>query len=208
MLIKFEVEIELSVIRLFFILEWQKKVAYIIHVERRLAKDSHDFEYGSADFEIMLNDGNEAVGDDGNMNLNTYRILGLSPKSLNLEMLLDPLEEQLHLPSISIKKGNVLCFEVEVVRIVDKTSMQFRSIVDNPSDGSRILLPVFHLGKADTLVFKDIISSIKHAFSVNNLVGSFTLLPDDEECSKHIDMIESGEVKVTSVKHIACQWLV
>jgi len=208
MLIKFEVEIELSVIRLFFILEWQKKVAYIIHGERRLAKDSHDFEYGSADFEIMLNDGNEAVGDDGNMNLNTYRILGLSPKSLNLEMLLDPLEEQLHLPSISIKKGNVLCFEVEVVRIVDKTSMQLRSIVDNPSDDSGIFLLILLFCEPNALVFEDIVSPIQYAFSIGNLVCRLTLFSDDKECPERVDAIESDEVKIASVKHIARQRLV
>lgn len=51
----------------------------------------------------MLNDGNEAVGDDGHMYLKTDSIIGFSPETLDLEMLLNPFEEQLNLPPVFVE---------------------------------------------------------------------------------------------------------
>ena len=59
--------------------------------------DTHDLEYGPDNLEVVLDDGNEAVGDDGNMDLYANSIFRFSPKSFDLEMLLDPFLEQLDL---------------------------------------------------------------------------------------------------------------
>ena len=208
MLIKFEVKIELPIIRLGILFEWLKQVLDAVRGERRLAKDPHDLEHWPANLEVVLDNGNEAVGDDGDMNLYAHSIFGFSPEPLDLEMLLDPLEEQLHLPPILVEQGNVLRTEIEVVRVVNEAPLKFWGIVDNPSDDSRVLLLVLLLGEADTLVFEHIVSPIQDALPVGNLVGRLPLLPDDEECPEHVDAIGSGEVKVASVKHIARQRLV
>jgi hypothetical protein len=156
----------------------------------------------------VLDDGNEAVCDDCNVNLYAHSIFGFSPEPLDLEMLLDPFEKQLHLPPIFIKESDVLGCKIEIIRVVNKAPLEFRGIVDNPSDDSGILLLILLLGKAYALVFEDVVSPIKYAFSIDNLIGRFTLLPDDEESPEHVDAIESGEVKIASVKHIARQRLV
>ena len=94
MLIKFEVKIELSVIRILcLLLERSEQVLDAISGKYRLAKDTHDFDDRPANHKVMLNDCNEAVCDDGNVYLYAHGILRLAPETFDLEMLLDPLEE-------------------------------------------------------------------------------------------------------------------
>ena len=208
MLIKFEVKIELHIIWLGSLFERLEQVLDAVRGERRLTKDTHDLEHWPANLEVVLDDGNEAVGDDGDMNLYAHCILRFSPESFDLEMLLDPFEEQFHLPPVFIKESDVFGCKMEVVRVVNEAPLKFRSIVDNPSDDSRVLLLVLLLGEADTLVFENIVSPIQNALSVDNLVCRLTLFSDDKECPEHVDAIESDEVKIASVKHIARQRLI
>ena len=207
MLIVFEIKTELSIIRLDFFFVRFEQVLDAVHGERRLAKDTHDFEYGPANLEVMLNDSNEAVGDDGHVYLYADSIFRLSPETFDLKMLLNPFEEQFHLPPI-IEQGNVLRTEVEVVRIVNEASMKLWHIIDNSPDNTRVLLLILLLGEANCLVFEYVVCSVENALSINNLICRLAFLPDDKECSEHIDSIESGEVKVASVKHIAGQSLI
>ena len=153
----------------------------------------------------MLNDGNEAVGDDGHMYLYADSIFGFSPETLDLEVLLDPFEKQLHLPPVFIEQGDVLCTEEEVVCVVDEASMKLWRIIDNSSDSTGVFLLILLLGEADGLVFEYIVCSVENTLAIDDLICWFALLPNNKECSKHIDSIESGEVKVAPVKHIARQ---
>jgi len=86
--------------------------------------------------------------------------------------------------------------------------LEFRGIVDNPSDDSWILLLIPLLGKAYALVFEHVVCSIENTLAIDNLLSWFALLSDDKECPEYMDSVESGEVKVSSVKHIARQRLI
>lgn len=209
MLIKFEVKTELSIIQIFCLqLERLEQVTDAVRGECRLAKNAHDFDNRPANLEVVFDDSNEAVGDDGNVYLDTHCILGLSPKSFDLKMLLDPFEKQLHLPPILVKQGDVLGTEEKIVRVIDEAATQFRSIIDDSPDSTRVLLLILLLGKADALVFEHIVRAIKDAFAIDNLICRLALLPDNEEGSEHMNLIETGEVKVTSVKYIAGKSLI
>ena len=208
MLIKFEVNIELPIIRFFSFPEGLEQILDSVHSERRLAKDAHDFEDWPANFEVVLDDGNEAICDNGNVYLYPNGIFGFSPETFDLKMLLNPLEEQFHLPAIFVKQGDVLCTEEEVVRIVRKGTVQVGCVVDNPSDDARILLQILLLRETDALVFEHIVFAFKQALAIDNFVCRLSLLPDNEEGTTDMNLIESGEVKVASVKHIAGQGFV
>ena len=82
MLIKFEVKIELPVICLFALPERQEKVSDVVCGECRLAKDAHEFEDGSANLEVVLDDGYETVGDDSHVYLYADCIFGFTQKRL------------------------------------------------------------------------------------------------------------------------------
>ena len=209
MLIKFEVKIELSVISILCLLfERSEQFLDAVRGECRLAKDTHDFNDWPSNLKVMLDDCNEAISDDCNMYLYAHSILRLTPETLDLKMLLDPLEKQLHLPPILVEQGDILCTEEEVVRVVNEAAMQLWSIVDNSSDNAWVFLLIFLLGKADTLVFEYVVSAVEDTFAIDNLVCRLAFLPDDEEGTKQMDLIEAGEVKVASVKHIAGKSLV
>ena len=209
MLIRSEVEIQLAVIiRAIIPFARLEEVTDIVRGESRLAKDTHDLKHGSAHLEVVLDDGNEAVGDDGDMYLNADGVLRLSPETLDLEVLLDPLEKKLHLPPIFIKEGNVLRAEIEVVRVVDEAAMQFLCVVYNPSKSAWVLFLILLLSKADALVFEHVVSTVKHALAIDNLVCWLPLLPEYEESAECVNRVETGKVEISSVKHIAGQRLV
>ena len=94
MLIVYKVKIELTIrLVVLLLLERLKQVSDVVQGKCRLAKDTHDLKHRSVNLEVMFDDGNETVCDDGNMNLNAHCIVALTPERLDLEVLLDPFEE-------------------------------------------------------------------------------------------------------------------
>lgn len=70
--------------------------------QQGVAKDTHDLDDRSIKFEVVFNDCDQTVGDDSDMYLYFDSILRYSPKGFDSEMLLNPFEEQFHLPSVSV----------------------------------------------------------------------------------------------------------
>ena len=115
MLIELKVKIKLPVIVLFILYEGMiEKFVDVILNKQRMFKDSHDLN----DLIIMFNDTNETLRDDGNVYLSTNCILGFTPKSLDPEILFNPLKEHFDLPSIFIKECYFTRFKLEIVRRV------------------------------------------------------------------------------------------
>ena len=56
----------------------------------------------------MLHDGYETVGTNSRVDLYSDSTLSCTPELLDLEVLFEPLEEQLYLPSILVEVGNLL----------------------------------------------------------------------------------------------------
>ena len=209
MLIAFEVKIELPIILLVrFSFERLEEVSDAVCGECGLAKDTHNLDDRPADFEVMLNDGNEAVGDNGNVYLYADSIFGLAPESFDLKVLLNPLEEKLDLPSVFVQECDVLGRKIEVIRIIRECPMEVFCIEDDASDGKGVVLPVPLARKADCLVSQDVVLPLKQVIPHFDDVVRTELLPYDEECSGLLDGEKSGEVKVASVKHIAGERLV
>jgi len=91
MLIVYKVKIELTIrLIVLLLLERLKQVSDVVQGKCRLAKDTHDLKHRSVNLEVMFDDGNETVCDDGDVYLYSYRIFRLTPESFDLEMLLDP----------------------------------------------------------------------------------------------------------------------
>ena len=103
MLIVYKFNFKLLTIWFFLVLRRGEKLHKLHNVilgEKGAAQDSHDLHDGTSKLEVVLNDSDETVCDDGHMDLNTHRIVAFSPERLDLEVLLDPFEEKLDLPSV------------------------------------------------------------------------------------------------------------
>ena len=208
MLIVYKFNFKLSVIGFLLVPRRGEKLHDVILGKQGTAQNAHNLHDGPSKLEVMLNDSDETVCDDGNMDLNTYRIVALSPERLDLEVLLDPFEEQLDLPPVFIKEGNVFGCKVEVVRVVSERTMQIRSIVDDTPDFARVLLFVLLLREDNGLITQDVVLSFKNVFTGNDFIFRALLLADDKEGSGHSNLVKPGKVKVASVKDIARQRLV
>ena len=208
MLIVYKFNFKLPTIGAFLIFRRGEKLHDVILGEQGAAQNSHDLHDGTSKLEVVLNDSDETVCDDGNMDLYTHRIVALSPERLDLEVLLDPFEKQLDLPPVLVKECDVLGSKIEVVRVVSERAVQVRSIVDDTSDFARILFLVLLLRKDNGLVTQDVVRSVKNVLAINDFIVRTLLLADDKEGSRHCNLIKSGKVKIASVKDIACQRLI
>lgn len=208
MLIVYKFNFELTIIGILLILRRGEEVHNVVFGKQGTTQDSHDLHDWTTKFEVVLNDSDETVCDDGNMNLNPHGIVTLSPERLDSEVLLDPFEEQLDLPSVFIKECDVLGGKVEVVRVISERAVKVWSIVDDTPDFARILLLVLLLREDNGLVAQNVVRSIKDVCTIDDLVIWSLLLTNDEEGSGYGNLIKSGEVKIASVKDIACQRLV
>ena len=75
-----KIDFQLSVIHVLF-LSVLEKFAHVVFDQKGTSKDAHDLEDGSVQLEVVLDDGNETVRDDGDVDLYAHSILGL-PQNL------------------------------------------------------------------------------------------------------------------------------
>lgn len=188
--------------------ERPKEVLNAVSGKCGLAKDTHDLDDRSSNLEVVFNDCNETVCDNRNVYLYSDCVLGFSPKSFDLKMLLNPLEEYLDLPSVPIQECNVLGCKIKVVGVISKRSLKIGCIVDDSSDSDWIVLFIPLVCEANGLVPQYIILSFKQILSSFNEIVRSELLSYDEECSRLFNGKESGKVKVASIKYIAGKWLI
>lgn len=204
MLIKFEVQRQLRIVIIIgLICHRSQEFLNGILDQQGVAKDTHDLNDRPVQFEVVFNNGDETIRDDGDMYLYSDCILRFSPKGFDTEMLLNPFEKQFNLPSVAVKKCNVFCFEVEIVRVVGEGSSKIRGIEYDAPERNRIVSTVSLTCESDRLVSQDIVISFKQVFTFRDFIIRMKLLPYDEESSSLLNCEESGEVKIASIKHIA-----
>lgn len=172
------------------------------------AQYSHDLEDRPADIEFMLDNGNEAIGDDGHMNLYSDCVFRLAPEGLDPKMLFNPFEEEFHLPAIAVKQRDVLDRKVEVVCVVNERPFEVWCVIDDTPKIGRLVPFVPVSDKADTLVKQDIVLPVDRLIPSDNLEIGMPLLADDEESPTEMYGEKSCEVIVSAVEDIASIGLV
>ena len=89
---------------------------------------------------LLLRDDKQQVVTNGYSYLRVDSIAGCAVKGLDMQMLLDPLEEDLNLPSFSIQFCNSNCVNREVVREEPIYLSVSKAFIYNKSEVIRILL--------------------------------------------------------------------
>lgn len=169
MLINFKLKTELSITWIFhLLLEWLKEFLNAVSGKHGIAKDKHNFDDRSTNFEVVFNDCNETVYDDCNVYLYSDCVLGFTPKSYDLKVLLNPLEKYFDLPSVPIQECDVLGCKIKVVRVVSERSSKIRRIVNDSSNSDRVVLFVPLALEANGLVPQYIVLSFKPILSCFN----------------------------------------
>lgn len=124
---------------------WLRRIEEVpegLLAEQRCTDDPQHIEGASVQPEVVLDDGDQAICDDGDIYLDADSILRRSPEGVDAEMRLYPFEETLDQPAVFIKESDGLGLEREVVGQERKRSFVLRGVVNDASesDGMRLIL--------------------------------------------------------------------
>ena len=132
-------------------------------------------------------------------------VLRGSKKGLDTKMLLDPFEEQFHLPSAAIELSDGQWRQHEVVGKKDQRLVGYGVVVLDASQFSWVMLGGIETGQHDSLIasepriFLDGVGIETATLEVG--LGAY-----HEECRALTELIESLEIQVTSIHNVEGPW--
>lgn len=185
-----------------------EKVPQVVVDKQGAFQNAHDLKYRSVQLEVVLNECDEIVRDNGNVDLYPHNILGITPEPLDTQMQLDPFEEQLHLPTIAVKQHDILGLKIEVVGVVKQGASKVGDIKYNTPEFGRIVVAIPFACKSNSFVGKHTISSIKKPLPEQHLIGWMSFLPCDKKCVGLVNNKKSRKVEVASDENIAGKWFI
>ena len=92
-----------------------EKFQKVVLDQQGTAKDAHNLKDRSVQFEVVLDDGDKAICDDGDVNLYPHGILAVAPETFDAEMLLDPFEEKLDLPAVTFPTADPIYIIISLI---------------------------------------------------------------------------------------------
>ena len=106
---------------------------------------------------VVLNYGDQAESYDCRANLYFDSVLCSAPELLNFDVLLEPLEEQLNLPSVLVEIGNFERSKMECICQKYEASILLVIVESHKSKLLRILLLCVHIREFDNGIRKHIL---------------------------------------------------
>lgn len=137
---------------------------------------------------MLLRNDEQKVVADGYPYLRVDSITGCAVEGLDVEMLLDPLEEYLNLPSVTVKLGNRDCLKREVIGQKPIYRSFPKVLVHNESERVRILFGRVISYKSDGLVRDDTGLGI-HFPGFMDLVSHIVFRPRHEESVVEMEVL-------------------
>ena len=185
------------------ILSPAEKFHKVILDQQRTSQYAHNLEDWSSQREVVFDDCDKAICDNSDVDLYSHGILAVSPETFDTEMLLDPFEEKLDLPTVTVKESDVLGCEVEVVGVVHERASEVGCIIDDSAQFCRVIPRVVPSCEPDGLVKENTVISIQHILAVDNLEFGIAFLPNDKECPAEMYLEEPGKVEIATVEDVA-----
>lgn len=207
MLIKFKIKSRIAICYFSWFWVWGQQVLDMLFDKQRTAEDSHDLVDISFKFHLVLDYCDSAISADCRINLYSDRSLGVSPERSNPEMLFDPFEEKLHMPSILVQEYNLFSGQEEIVGIKYKAPLQIGDICHDTSYTGWIVGCITASGKPDRLVLENI-SVLGHIHAVFHNEFWFRLLSYDEEGSQFLNFMQSFKIPVSAIEYVSGQWFI
>ena len=187
---------------------WLRRIEEVpegLLAEQRCTDDPQHIEGASVQPEVVLDDGDQAICDDGDIYLDADSILRRSPEGVDAEMRLYPFEETLDQPAVFIKESDGLGLEREVVGQERKRSFVLRGVVNDASESDGILAARLLSREPDGLVEDDITIVGKFFAGRNDLVLHPSLLADDELRRDEVNLVKSLKIIVSTVEDVVCE---
>ena len=139
-------------------------------VEKGHAEDTERIKGASIKLKVMLNNSNQATGCSRRVNLDSDCIFGYTPERLYLQMLLNPLKEQFHLPSVFVKQRNIFLTDSKVVSKISEGSFLFHRVISDTPEQGRVFFPCLLSSKPYHLIVENVIRVFKKVHAFNDLI--------------------------------------
>ncbi len=150
---------------------------------------------------LLLDDGNEHVGDDSAPDLRLHRVLAGAQETPDVNVLLDPLEEQFDLPAAFVQRGVRQGGQADVVGPEDPCLSRLGVLEADSPQMLRVMLRRLEAVEHDALVADHVAGAVGggrvHPSRIHACLGA-----GDQEGASRVHRIQALEVHIASIHHV------
>lgn len=170
-------------------------------LEKADAQNLQNFVQTPVELKFLLDDGDQDVDADGDPDLRLHSVRGGAVKRLDAQVLLDPFEEQFHLPTAFVQLGNRQGIENKVVGQEDETLAGVRIDVLDASEVGGVFDGGIDSSEDNGLIAAQsgalVHATLRHAAKLKILLAA-----GDEERHVLLKPIQAAKVDVATVHDI------
>src|SRR5665647_1028114 len=156
--------------------------------------------------QTFLRDGDQQVGRYGNPYLRLHRVLAGAKEHLDAQVLLDPFEEQLHLPALAVKIADQLGLQGKVVG--QKHQPLPAVVLDHyPTHRCGVILARLISCQHTSLIAQHCSAHSIHRMRVAPLELGVALGPCHKEGLRLVNHKQPGEIQIAPIHQIERAWL-
>ena len=151
--------------------------------------------------QTLLRNGDQQVGGYGNPYLRLHRVLAGAKEPLDAQVLLDPFEEQLHLPALAVQVGNQFGLQSEVV---GQKHQAFPCVVldHHPAQRCRIVLARIVRRQHTRLIADHCRARPVHRLRIAPLELGVAFGTRHKESLGLVNHEQAGEIQITPVHQV------